>query len=532
MQPSMRLKKLSSTHVPPLAVLALLTLNSPAFAQSPQTPQQPQPIPLNEKQEKNPPTITLPATLTLPQAIELALLYQPNVAGAVANRERVQQNEAGAKSRYFPTVTPQYTYLNQYTFGTVNQFVGSGVVIPVQQGTTRETKQAQIGASLRVIDAGTREYTVRQARQNVRAQEYGEENTRQTVVVNVADTYFNVLRNDALVRVSASQVDRAKNTLDVITAQVAAGVAAPKDILQARADYLNAQVNLLTAQNNAAVAQANLKSAVGLVGGEPLKLADVPVPGDNTPVTATVPNLSATAFNIPDGTNDTQALQLLTDAAFKARPDISQLEQTVEVSKTSVKLSQINAGVSFTTDVTVAEQINPNQFNGSIGRNRQVSVGVSYPLFDGGLVRSQVRANQAGVRSSEAQLASLKQQVAVEVEQAYRTLVQTRAALPAAAAAVEAARTNYQAAEASRREGVSSVVEVITAQTSLVQAETNYVQAIYNFYAADARLARAVGQADRIPLVGATTPGAPAPVTPTPPPPAGTPAPQANPAAN
>ena len=41
-------------------------------------------------------------------------------------------------------------------------------------------------------------------------------------------------------------------------------------------------------------------------------------------------------------------------------------------------------------------------------------------------------------------------------------------------------------------------MDVITAQTALVQAETNYVQATYNFYTADARLARALGQADRI----------------------------------
>jgi outer membrane protein TolC len=39
---------------------------------------------------------------------------------------------------------------------------------------------------------------------------------------------------------------------------------------------------------------------------------------------------------------------------------------------------------------------------------------------------------------------------------------------------------------------------VITAQTSLVQAEINNVQALYNFYTNDARLTRALGQADRI----------------------------------
>ena len=57
---------------------------------------------------------------------------------------------------------------------------------------------------------------------------------------------------------------------------------------------------------------------------------------------------------------------------------------------------------------------------------------------------------------------------------------------------------NYDAAIESRREGVGTIVEVINAQTQLVQAQTNYVQAVYDFFGADAQLARAVGQADRI----------------------------------
>jgi hypothetical protein len=64
---------------------------------------------------------------------------------------------------------------------------------------------------------------------------------QQTVIGNVADTFYAALRSQALVDVSRSQVDRAKNTLDLVTAQIEAGVAAKKDDLQPRADYLNAQ---------------------------------------------------------------------------------------------------------------------------------------------------------------------------------------------------------------------------------------------------------------------------------------------------
>ncbi len=492
-----RSTSLASAALASVAAVAI-TVTGPAktaFAQ------QPQPVPTG-KSEKQPVAIQLPSPLTLPQAIDLALQLQPNLASAVASRERTEQQEKGAMARYFPSITPTYTYLNQYSFGTVNQFIGNGVVVPVQSGQTNTNKQLQIGLSYRLYDSGVRDLNARSARQSVYAQEYAEQTARQTVIFNVADTYFSVLRNDALVTVSQSQVDRAKNTLDVITAQVEAGVGARKDILQAQADYLNAQVNLLSAQNNAAVAQANLKNALGLVGGQALKLTPVNAPTAQTPVVTQVPGVEQGAYTVAIQTDDVKTLNTLTEAAFKSRPDVAQSEKGLELSKTSVKQSQVNAGLVVNADVSANEQFQPTHFDSNIGRNRQINIGVSYPLFDAGLARSQVRSNQAGVRVSEAQLIALKQQVAVDVEQSYRNLLQARASIPAAEAAQAAAQINYEAALESRKEGVGSIVDVITAQTSLVQAQTNYVQAIYNFYGADARLARAVGQAERIAQIG------------------------------
>lgn len=443
-------------------------------------------------------TVEVPQPLTLGMAIDLALQLQPDVAVAVANREEAQQRERASRSGYYPSLTPQYTYLNQYTFGTVNQFVGGGTgVVPVQQGRTSETRQAQFGLNYRLFDSGNRELLARQSRQSLRARQFGESNTRQIVIGDVADRYFQALRTAALVKVSQSQVARALNTLEVVRAQVDAEVAARKDIFQAEADYLNAQVNLTRARNDAAVAQANLKNSIGLVGGQPLQLAEVPEPTEGTPSTVTLEgttSLSAAA----DQQGDAATIDRLADLAYRSRPDLAQGQQNVEASHTNTALARLDTVLQVNTNFTASNQLNPTEFDRSLGNNRQLNVGLSYPLFDGGFVRSQYRAAQAGARAQEANLTGLRQQVAVEVEQAFRNLTQARAALPAARAATRAAEVNYEAAIESRREGVGSIVEVITAQTSLVQAQTNYVQSIYDFYGADARLARAVGQSDKI----------------------------------
>lgn len=456
--------------------------------------------------------------MTLADAIEIALENQPQLTVAGANRRAAGERVRQANARFFPTLTPQYTLADQYS-QTATGFVNFVNGIPITQTTQkRTTRIAEMGFNVRLLDSGNRALAARQARQSLYAQEYGEAQTRQTVIGGVADAYFSTLRNTALVKVSQAQIARAQNTLDVVTAQVEAGTSPRKDIYQARADLLNAQVNLLRAQNDAAVAQAQLKNAMGVVGGEALTLADVPPPTPDAAPTATL-DVDGVRDEAPaPGTDPSQVINRYADVAYRLRPDVSQAEKNLEANRTAVSLARVNTGPNLAVDLNQQTRVDPIDFDRRTATNRLFNVGVSYPLFDGGLLRSQLRASQATAQATEGQVQNLKQQVTLEVEQAYRNLSQARASLPAARSAQEAAEINFEAALESRREGVGSVVDVITAQTTLVQAQTNFVQATYDFYLADARLARAVGQADRIAgRAAAVAPTAPpSPAVPTP----------------
>lgn len=431
--------------------------------------------------------VAIPSPLTLAEAIRIGLRLQPDIVVAAADRQTARENLNQARARFLPTLSPQYTYIYNYTFVDVNRFTTGtgGDVIALPRSSTRETRQGDISLRYLIWDSGLRQTSARQAQLSLRASELGEEDTRQVVIGSVADNYFATLRAEALVRVSEAQVARAQNTLDVVRAQVEAGAAPRIDTLQAEADLANAQVSLLQARNNAEIAQARLRNAMGLVGGGRLTLADVPPPTPDTPT-------SVSLEESPTAPREATIADY-TALAYRTRPDIARTIQSIGINQASVRLNQINAGLVLTTDTALGVQVEPNT-----GNNREISAQISYPLFDAGLSRARVRASQAAVRATEARVESLRQQVAVEVEQSFRTLAEARARVPAAQAAENAARINYQAAEESRREGAATIVDVITAQTLLVQAQTNLVQAIYDFYAADASLARAVGQAERL----------------------------------
>jgi outer membrane protein len=376
----------------------------------------------------------------------------------------------------------------------VQVFQGNGVVTELPSGKTVTTRQEQIALSYRVFDSGRRDLNAKQAKQSLSASELGELNTRQTVIGNVADTYFNALRTDALVRVSQAQVDRAKTTLDQIRFQAsdAVGTTPKKDVFQAEADYLNATVNLLQAQNNAEIAHTQLRNAMGISGTGKLPLAEVAPPTLSTPMTATVAGVTL------DTPSPTAIPKLIAEAQDK-RPDIQQSEVNAAAGETTVKLAQLSTRPNLSVDLSAGYQLDAaNDPTRQIGNNRAVVANLTYPLYDGGASRANVHATEASQRSTVAQLENQKQAVALEVEQSWRNLGQARVSIAATESALAAARKNYEAASESLKLGAGSTVEVITAQTALVQAEINNVQALYNFYTADARLTRSLGQADRI----------------------------------
>jgi outer membrane protein len=432
--------------------------------------------------------------MTLSAAITTALNRQPQLAAAAASKEASVQRLKQTQASYLPTLTPSYNFQNQYTFGKVQVFQGNGVVTELPSGRTITTRQQQISLNYRIFDSGRRDLNSKQAKQTLRASELGEANTRQTVIGNVADAYFNALRTDALVRVSQAQVDRAKTTLDQIRFQASdeVGTTPKKDVFQAEADYLNATVNLLQAQNNAEIAHTQLRNAMGIKGTGKLMLAEVTPPTLATPMTALV---SGVTLN----TGSQDAIPKLVAEAQSNRPDVQQSEINATAGETTVKLAQLATRPNLSLDLSAGYQLDAaNDPTRQIGNNRAVVANLNYPLYDGGASRASVHAAEASQRSTVAQVENQKQQVALEVEQAWRNLGQARVSIAATESALAAARKNYEAASEALKLGAGSTVEVITAQTALVQSEINNVQALYNFYIADARLTRSLGQAERI----------------------------------
>lgn len=407
----------------------------------------------------------LAQTMTLDEALRLARANNGTIKAAQADikasRARVQQNQA----TFLPTLTLGANYNDSLR------------EIPNAQQGNQSVKfnQTSTDASLawRPIDSGERLAQLRAARESASATEANALNTLRVVLFNVEQQYFETLRAQELEKVANAQLARAAKVLDETKTRVQVGDAARREILQAEADALNARVNAIGARTRTSTNLAGLKA---LIGSNPTDQA---------------PTLSTVRFD-----QDLELkgdLRQAIDSGMKLRPDLVARRKSNSAQAQSLRVAQIQAGLTWALDLSYSRQFTP-----SASSDRQVFFSVSYPLFDGGASKARVEEQRAAIDSSQFTLLQAERDAQREIEEAYLNHTQSQGRLEAAELALRAAQLNYEAAEGSQKAGAADLIEVITAQVSLVTAESNFIEATYDAIIAQLRLRLATG----LPLPG------------------------------
>ncbi|MBV6458910.1 MAG: hypothetical protein HONBIEJF_02049 [Fimbriimonadaceae bacterium] len=403
-----------------------------------------------------------PAQLTLPEAIRLARQRNGSVVSAYLVVEAARSRTRQAWGAFLPTVSPILEYESSRSRTETGPFRGVSGVAENRTGIT---------ASVRLFDTGERDLLYRSASVGARAQEAEALQTLRDVLFQVISQYYDALRAQELLKVQEAQVERTKKIVEQTKTRVELGDAPKKDILQAEADYLNALASKLAADTQVSTTQANLKSTIGWTATEDL------------------PGLVATPA--PELAAQTMTLEEAFAVGVQSRADLIAQRQRIESQRFSVKLAQLNAGITWAVDAAYTRR-----FTRDVSDRAALTLVASYPLFDGFQSRENVRIQKFDLESRESLLLQSERLARAEIEAAYKEYAVNIRRVEASKLALDAARLNYQAAQESQQEGAqgTSVITVLTAQLSLVTAESNYVEAIYDAQISDLRFRLATGQ--------------------------------------
>jgi outer membrane protein len=198
----------------------------------------------------------LPATL--PAAVELSLIENPNVTAAMygidVNFLQVKVNEGAL----LPTVSLQ---------ASVQQSYEQSMIIYRSFGASAI---AQISAPL--YQGGAEYSLIRQSKENLAQQRLNLEQVRDQTRANTVTAWGQLVAGKAQVASAQSQVTASEIALNGVREEAKAGQRTTLDVLNAQQALVNARVALVTAQHDRVVASYAVLSAVGRLSPQVLNL--------------------------------------------------------------------------------------------------------------------------------------------------------------------------------------------------------------------------------------------------------------------
>jgi outer membrane protein len=299
--------------------------------------------------------------------------------------------------------------------------------------------------------------------------EAGELEQRFQAALETESSYYDVLVNQELLRVSQERVNRAREGLGVARARVASGAAVQTDSLQLMLELTRAEVDVLVQQNALRTAQLDLGRRVGearAVDAAPLDT----VPAPDLPLG--LPEALRAALDQGPQYRTARANERAADAALKSqRSDyfpslgIAALHQRYD--------TEIFPGAANVTSVTFS---------------------LSFPIWNNG--QRELEVSRARVARDVARTIreDLERAVRRDVSAAFDTYQTSREAVRLAGIGVAVGRENFRMQEMRYRAGASTILDLLDSQVSLAEAEAGLVQARYVTRLSLARLEAILGR--------------------------------------
>ncbi|PZF76829.1 hypothetical protein DK847_10180 [Aestuariivirga litoralis] len=402
---------------------------------------------------------------TLFGAMEKAYVTNPTLNAARAGQRATDELVPQALSGWRPTVGVQAEVDRTRTSAqdvlipttgdidslAVNNATGGSVSIQLAQplfrgfGTVNSTKAAEAR-----VDAG---------KQNLLG-------TEQQVLFDVVQAYMDVYAGRQFVMLRRQDVAALQAQVKAARDRFAVGEITRTDVAQAQARLAEAQTFLVNSQTELARAVA---SYVQLIGNEPGKLSYPKV------------------VNVP------KSLKSALDTAGEINPQLLAQAFVESARNSDIKVAFSNLLPS--ADLVVSGSAANDDF--SISRNEtsvaQLSAQLSIPLYEGGLVYSQVRQAKQLASQSRIQVIEVARAVRQAVASSWNAYVGLAQIIKNTRTQVSAAQLALQGVQAEYQAGTRTTLDVLDAQRDLVQAQVLQVTAERNRVVTGYQLLAAIG---------------------------------------
>ena len=292
--------------------------------------------------------------------------------------------------------------------------------------------------------------------------------TEQTVLLNAATAYMNLLRDTAILDLQRRNVEVLQEQLRQTRDRFNVGEVTRTDVAQSESSLAAGRSQVLTAESNYKTSGAIYRQVIGT---DPGKLT----PG--SPVDRFSP----------------QSLQAAIDFAGATHPSVTTAEYNVDVAQQQVKVAE---GALYPT-VSVQGTVQKNfmvGLNTIESYNASVLGQLSVPIYQGGGEYSLIRQAKETLGQQRINLDVARDQVRQTVVQSWGQLDAAKANIDATTAQVQSSEIALNGVREEARVGQRTTLDVLNAQQTLVNARVALVTAQRDRVVASYTLLSAVGR--------------------------------------
>ncbi|MFZ5691602.1 MAG: TolC family outer membrane protein [Pseudomonadota bacterium] len=419
---------------------------------------------------------------TLEQALVQAYQNNPQINAQRALVRATDESVPQALAGYRPRISGTYNYGVQWTETTTEtQIPVVGGTVGSRSRNVSRTNPASVGAQLQqnVFNGFQTANRTRQAEAQVFAARETLRVIEQTVLLDAATVYMNVLRDTAVLELQRRNVEVIQEQLRQTRDRFNVGEVTRTDVAQAESRVAAAQSQYLSAQANLTTSRAAFRRVIGV---DPGRLAN------GTPVDRFVP----------------RSLDLAVAQGQAENPSVTAAEYGVDVAQLQVR---VNEGSLYpVVTVTGAIQQSWNQTETVMDNMNASVVGqITVPIYQGGQEYALIRQAKETVGQRRLELAQNRDQARANVVQSWGQLDAAKAQIDATRAQVTAAEIALNGVREEARVGQRTTLDVLNATQELLNARVALVTAQRDRVVASYTLLSAVGRLS-VPVLGLQVP--------------------------
>ncbi|MBF0613817.1 MAG: TolC family outer membrane protein [Magnetococcales bacterium] len=389
-------------------------------------------------------------------AMEAALGKNPKVVGAAAQLRSAMERLPQARAQLKPTVDFNASLTHNHISWNSGDSSADAKVYGLS--LTQPLYNPKAMANLRL------------SRPFVAASEQDLQAAIQGVFLEAATTVVEVLQAREVVRLAKNNRELLQHHLDATRSRFKVGEITRTDVSQAEARLAQAEATQVRAENTLAVNRARFQEVVGSAVPEGLRL-----PGFRE----RLEDLTLSELQIRSADRPELLAALLRSKVAEEDIELKRAGHLPSIS--------LNARANRSNDEEISGTTDPlNKYT--------VDVGLSVPLYAGGMVVSQTAESVARKEAQDADLERLRFQVNREVASARLDLHSARAADKALETALRAANDALDGVEREYQVGTRTALDLLDARNEAFSAQTELARSRFGIVLSGFRLLYAVGR--------------------------------------